>query len=199
MNSRPEDIGGEYFRATAESPPMRPPVSHLLATIAAAVCIIHLASAEDTKRELKEDRYYDGSGDLREVVSYYIDANGRKVRHGETIEYQSYGTITREYRDGREFQTTHRERVAFVHSAGHFELTAASPKNGEIGVELVDIAADGTTRIRVTATNTLHSAKPGEYFTSAGFGQKGLQLITASAGTKTALFVRRSGNTVEMK
>jgi hypothetical protein len=57
---------------------------------------------------------------------------------------------------------------------------------GQYSIQLVSIADDGTTQIHVTPTDTFLSARPGECFASFEFGQKGLELVSASKNRGTA-------------
>ena len=51
---------------------------------------------------------------------------------------------------------------------------------GDSKIELVSIADDGTTKIRIVETGKELSAHLGDFFDSAEFGSQGLQLISAS-------------------
>lgn len=147
-----------------------------------------VSKADDKKRELKQDHYYDAEGGLVESISYYLDERGRKVRHGDSIEYRFYARVTSHYVDG-EVRSTSIDGKPRETTASSFTLTLAQPSHPETGISLLDIAADGTTRIRTTATQAILTAKPGGYFVSGEFGTQGLQLKSASAATRTAIFV----------
>jgi hypothetical protein len=61
-------------------------------------------------------------------------------------------------------------------------LSLAKPtaQLGQYSIRLLSIADDGTTEIRVTQTDKVLSARPGQCFVSYEFGQEGLQLLSAS-------------------
>ena len=46
------------------------------------------------------DKYYNRAGDVIRIVTYYEDAQGRKVLDGVSSEIKSYGIVTTEYKDG---------------------------------------------------------------------------------------------------
>ena len=60
-----------------------------------------------------------------------------------------------------------------------------------IGVRLIWIGGDDTTKIRVISTGRELKAKPGGYFVSKEYGTEGLQLISASAETGEAKLMAR--------
>ena len=60
-------------------------------------------------------------------------------------------------------------------------LSKGHPKDNHIRARLLGIAADGTTTIQVLQSGEELQARPGDYFVSAEYGRKGLQLISASA------------------
>ena len=71
-----------------------------------------------------------------------------------------------------------------------FFLSAEKRLNEEYGVELMDVAEDGTTRIRVVLTKNILSAKPGTCFSSEEFGESGLLLKGGYPTSQSATFVR---------
>jgi hypothetical protein len=62
---------------------------------------------------------------------------------------------------------------------------------GQYSIRLLSIADDGTTQIRVTQTDKVLSARPGQCFVSYEFGQEGLQLLSASKSSGTATMTSR--------
>jgi hypothetical protein len=68
-------------------------------------------------------------------------------------------------------------------------LSLRVPKDSELEMRLVSIADDATTTIQLDSGESL-SAKPGECFSCSQFGRSGLELISASHQTGTAVFRR---------
>jgi len=72
-------------------------------------------------------------------------------------------------------------------------LSTAKPtaQLGQYSIRLLSIADDGTTQIRVAQTDRVLGARPGECFVSYEFGQRGLQLLSASKSSGTATMTSR--------
>jgi len=66
-------------------------------------------------------------------------------------------------------------------------LSIRQPIDSDIKIRLVSIADDSTTTIRLSSGEVL-SGKPEDYFSCGQFGSSGLQLVSASHGTGTAIF-----------
>jgi hypothetical protein len=66
-------------------------------------------------------------------------------------------------------------------------LSAKQPTDADSKIRLVSIADDSTTTIRLSSGETL-SGKPSDYFRCVQFGSSGLQLLSASHETGSAIF-----------
>lgn len=69
-------------------------------------------------------------------------------------------------------------------------LSRQHPKDDFLKARLVTVAEDGTTTIEAGSTHDLLRAAPGHFFSSTNYGTEGLQLISASAQTQEARFLR---------
>lgn len=69
--------------------------------------------------------------------------------------------------------------------------TKPTARLGQYLIQLLSIAEDGTTQIRVGQTDRVLSARPGQCFVSDEFGRDGLQLLSASKSTGTATMISR--------
>jgi hypothetical protein len=72
-------------------------------------------------------------------------------------------------------------------------LSLAKPtaQLGQYSIRLLSIADDGMTAIRVTQTDKVLSARPGQCFVSYEFGQEGLQLLSAAKSSGMASMISR--------
>ena len=86
-----------------------------------------------------------------------------------------------------EFTFSFSESHALMHR--DINLSLHAPKTAELPMRLVSIGGDATTTIRLDSGEEL-SAKPGECFSCSQFGTSGLQLLSASHETGTAVFRR---------
>jgi|CZKV01.1.fsa_nt_gi hypothetical protein len=68
-------------------------------------------------------------------------------------------------------------------------LSAKQPLDANSKIQLVTVADDLTTTIRLSSGEML-SGKPSDYFRCDQFGNSGLQLLSASHETGSAIFQR---------
>jgi len=69
--------------------------------------------------------------------------------------------------------------------------TKPTAQLGQYSIRLLSVAEDGTTQIRVAETDKVLSARPGECFVSYEFGRQGLELLSASKSSGTAIMTSR--------
>lgn len=71
-----------------------------------------------------------------------------------------------------------------------FSLSRTARTDSSSGVTLVRVRPDGAATIRISATSGMLTVRPGAYYVCEEFGQHGLQLISSSPTTGTAIFQR---------